>query len=93
VVHGAVHDRLPPGFARRFGASVVFLGVYILALLPYIDHAAHGGGLAAGALLALVVPRRDDATPAPRWLALGGALGWAAVAASLVTSLAVLTLR
>ena len=40
-----------------------------------------------------VVPRRDDATPAPRWLALGGALGWAAVAASLVTSLAVLTLR
>lgn len=94
VVHGArFHDRLPPGFARRFGASVVFLGVFSLALLPYLDHAAHGGGLAAGALLALVVPRRDDATPAPRWLALGGALGWAAVAASLVTSLAVLTLR
>ncbi len=94
AVHGArFHDRLPPGFARRFGANVVFLGVFSLALLPYLDHAAHGGGLAAGALLGLFVPPRDPATRTPRWLAAGGAIGWAAVAASVLTSLAVLTLR
>lgn len=91
VVHGArFHDRLPPGFARRFGANVVFLSVFSLALLPYLDHAAHAGGLVAGALVGLVVPPRHAATPAPRWLACAGAWGWAAVAASLVTSLAVL---
>jgi rhomboid protease GluP len=49
---------LPEGFKRAFGTGMlptILLNIFIGYVFPYIDNAAHMGGLAAGALLALFV--------------------------------------
>ena len=49
---------LPDGFKRAFGTGMlptILLNVFIGFTIPVIDNAAHMGGLAAGALLALIV--------------------------------------
>jgi membrane associated rhomboid family serine protease len=49
---------LPEGFKRAFGTGMlptIMLNVFIGFVFPFIDNAAHMGGLVAGALLALFV--------------------------------------
>lgn len=49
---------LPEGFKRAFGTGMlptILLNIFIGYMIPVIDNAAHMGGLAMGALLALVV--------------------------------------
>lgn len=50
---------LPPPFRRAFGAGVlpvILLNLYIGVAFPFIDNAAHIGGLLTGIVLALVLP-------------------------------------
>lgn len=50
---------LPPAFRRTLGAGilpVIAINLFIGLTVPFIDNAAHLGGLIVGALLALVVP-------------------------------------
>jgi rhomboid protease GluP len=49
---------LPEGFKRAFGTGMlptILLNIFIGYVFPFIDNAAHMGGLLAGALLALFV--------------------------------------
>lgn len=49
---------LPEGFKRAFGTGMlptILINIVIGYFLPFIDNAAHMGGLAAGALLASVI--------------------------------------
>lgn len=49
---------LPEGFKRAFGTGMlptILLNIFIGYVFPFIDNAAHMGGLVAGALLALFV--------------------------------------
>jgi membrane associated rhomboid family serine protease len=49
---------LPDGFKRAFGTGMlptILLNIFIGYVFPFIDNAAHMGGLVAGALLALFV--------------------------------------
>lgn len=49
---------LPEGFKRAFGTGMlptILINILIGYFLPFIDNAAHMGGLAAGALLATVI--------------------------------------
>lgn len=49
---------LPEGFKRAFGTGMlptILINILIGYFLPFIDNAAHMGGLAAGALLASVI--------------------------------------
>jgi membrane associated rhomboid family serine protease len=52
-------NELPPGFRRALGAGVLPVIVINLVIgfsFPFIDNAAHIGGLITGAALALVIP-------------------------------------
>ena len=49
---------LPEGFKRAFGTGMlptILLNIFIGYVFPFIDNAAHMGGLTAGALLALFI--------------------------------------
>jgi membrane associated rhomboid family serine protease len=48
-------DLLPPGFGKSMVRSVLYIGMLGLLAWQIIDNAGHGGGLVAGALLALVI--------------------------------------
>jgi MYXO-CTERM domain-containing protein len=55
---------LPEGFARSLLKGVVWLGLMGYIARDFIDNAAHGGGLVAGALLGLaLVPAADGRLP------------------------------
>jgi rhomboid protease GluP len=59
VVGFKYRHELPPAFRRAFGSGVlpvIAINLFIGFTVPFIDNAAHLGGLVTGALLALVVP-------------------------------------
>lgn len=70
---------LPDGFKRAFGTGMlptILLNVFIGFTIPVIDNAAHMGGLAAGACLALIVGYKrpgERASVALLWHALQAA--------------------
>jgi membrane associated rhomboid family serine protease len=58
---------LPEGFKRAFGTGMlptILLNVFIGYVFPFIDNAAHMGGLMAGAVLALFVGYKRPHEPA-----------------------------
>lgn len=74
IVFGIRHRAaIPPPFRRAFGTALVpclLANLLLGAAIPVIDQRAHLGGLAAGALLGLVIPPgpQGERTPAARWL-------------------------
>jgi rhomboid protease GluP len=75
VVGFKYRRELPPAFRRAFGSGVlpvIAINLFIGFTVPFIDNAAHLGGLVTGALLALVVPyqgpERRRGTPLDRVL-------------------------
>jgi rhomboid protease GluP len=52
-------NELPPNFRKAIGSSiipVILINLFIGFSIPFIDNAAHIGGLVAGGVLALVIP-------------------------------------
>jgi rhomboid protease GluP len=52
-------NELPPNFRKAIGSSiipVIVINLFIGFSIPFIDNAAHIGGLLAGGVLALVIP-------------------------------------
>jgi len=52
-------NELPPNFRKAIGSSIVpviMINLFIGFSVPFIDNAAHIGGLVAGGVLALVIP-------------------------------------
>jgi hypothetical protein len=71
VVGFKYRRELPPAFRRAFGSGilpVIAINLFIGFTVPFIDNAAHLGGLVTGALLALAVPYQGPERRRGSWL-------------------------